>query len=125
MTPITKVLAELQELGHAAQCCQPDGFGYVLAVFEYPVDSGRFRGHRFRVGIGFQEDAYPEYPPHWLCVSSLSDNRIPQHSGFTFEGADWRVFSVPPSDVWDSLPTSQKNMKTYLRLHMTRFWDQV
>jgi len=125
MTPIEKVLAELQEVGHTAQARQPDGFGYVLAVFEYPVDSGRFRGQRFRVGIGFQEDAYPEYPPHWLCVSSLPDNRIPQHSGFTFDGADWSVFSVPPSDFWDSLPTSQKNMKTYLRLHMTRFWDQV
>lgn len=124
-TPLAKVLAELNELGYPAEECKPDGFGYALAVIEYPVRVGRYRGRSFTVGIGFQEDAYPEYPPHWLCVASLPDNQIRQHSEFTHDSAHWRAFSVPPSDFWDRLPTAQKNMKTYLLRHVTRFWGQV
>ena len=125
MTPLAKILAELNGSGYAAERCRPNNFGYDLAVIDYPVEVGRYRGQRFKVGIGFQEDAYPEYPPHWLCVATLPDSQVPQHSAFTHEGAEWRVFSVPPSDFWDALPTAQKNMKTYLQRHMTRFWNQV
>lgn len=124
-TPLAKILAELHELGFAAVECKPDDFGYALAVIEYPVQVGRYRGRNFTVGIGFQEDAYPEYPPHWLCVASLPDNQIRHHSEFTCKDAHWRAFSVPPSDFWDTLPTVEKNMKTYLWRHMPRFWDQV
>ncbi|MCY4263260.1 MAG: hypothetical protein OXE78_00150 [Gammaproteobacteria bacterium] len=124
-TPQEKILIELEGLGYDVENCKPDNFGFALALIEYPVKVGRYKGRSFKVGIGFQENAYPEYPPHWLCVASLPDSLIHQHSEFTHNGTQWRVFSAPPSDFWDDLPTVEKNMKSYLLRHMTRFWDQV
>lgn len=125
MQPLTKILVELEEIGFAAKKCEPDSFDFALAVIEYLVPVGRYRARHFKVGIGLQEEAYPEYPPHWICVESLPESNIHQHSEFTYGDANWKVFSVPPSDFWDGLPVLQKNMKTYFSRHMTRFWSQV
>ena len=125
MTVLEKACGELRELGYEPRTVRPDGFAYDLALFDYPVDTGRYKGRCLRVGIGFQENAYPEYPPHWVCVAGLSDAQIPTHSSFRYDDADWAVFSVPPNDFWDGLPSSSKNMKTYVRRHLMRFWSQV
>lgn len=125
MTALARACAEIEELGYAPRVLQAGVFPYALALIDYDVETGRYRGRRFRIGIGFQEDAYPEYPPHWICVASLPGGEVRQHSSFVHDGALWSVFSVPPSDFWDALPTARKNMKTYITRHVTRFWSQL
>ena len=34
-------------------------------------------------------------------------------------------FQFPPSDFWDALPATDKNMRTYVNRHMLRIWDQL
>ncbi len=125
MTPVENVCAELREMGYTPQLMRPAGFGHELVALDYHVKIGRYRGKRFRIGIGFQENAYPEYPPHWICVAALSDTSIQPHSSFRHEDDEWKVFSAPPSDFWDNLATAEKNMKPYFHRHLTRFWDQI
>lgn len=125
MTPLDHIVAELRELGYMPRSIRPAAFDFELATLDYHVENGRYRGSCFRIGIGFQEDAYPEYPPHWICVAAMPDTAIRMHSSFRHDGCEWSVFSVPPSDFWDNLAVGDKNMKTYLRRHLPRFWSQV
>ena len=126
MNPLEQVCTELRELGYEPTIASLPGFGAGgLVVINYEIATGRYRGRTFKVGIGFQEDAYPEYPPHFVGVANLPDPRIPVHSSHSCNNASWSMFSVPPSDFWDNLPPSDKNMKTYVRRHLARFWSQV
>ena len=77
------------------------------------------------MAIGSPENSYPDYPPHFIYVAELPDPRLPVHHSFRYNDADWSAFSVPPSDFWDTLAASEKNMKTYINLHITRFWSQI
>ena len=129
-TPVANVedtiVQELQEMGFAAQDVRIQGLGGDHAiVFNYPVEVGRHKGRAFRVGVSFQETAYPEYPPHFIWVAELQTPNLPVHSNSHHDGEEWSAFSVPPNDFWDRLPSADKNMKTYLTRHMRRFWDQV
>ena len=126
MNPLEQVCRELRELGYEPTIVSLDGFGAGgLVAVDYEVATGRHRGRTFTVSMGFQEDAYPEYPPHFIGVANLPDPRIPVHSSHRRDNDDWSMFSVPPSDFWDSLPSSEKNMTTYVRRHLARFWSQV
>ena len=126
MNPLEQVCRELRELGYEPTIVSLGGFGAGgLVAVDYEVATGRYRGRIFKVSIGFQEDAYPEYPPHFVGVANLPDPRIPVHSSHHYNNAVWSMFSVPPSDFWDNLPSSDKNMKTYVRRHLSRFWSQV
>ena len=126
MTPLEQVCRELRELGYEPTLVSPGGFGAGgLVVVDYEVITGRYKGRTFKVSIGFQEDAYPEYPPHFVGVANLADPRIPVHSSHRRGNDTWSMFSVPPSDYWDNLSSSEKNMKTYVRRHLARFWSQV
>ena len=77
------------------------------------------------IAVSFQEEGYPEYPPHFIHVKEVADAKLPEHQTFQFENARWVSFSVPPTDFWDGLPSSEKNMKTYVHRHLARFLDQV
>ncbi len=125
MQILKKILVELEEFGLNVKEFKPYDFQYPLVVIEYLVQSGRYRGQVFNLGIGFQEDTYPEYPPHWICIECLPDSKIHHHSEFTHNGSNWKVFSVPPSDFWDMLAVDEKNMKTFLNRHLARFWSQL
>lgn len=126
MTTLEKVARELRELGFIPEIRRLDGFGGgEVIVIDYPVRIGRYKGSTFRIGIGFQEDSYPEYPPHFVLVAALPSSTLPVHSVHHYDNADWSAFSVPPSDFWDTLPSSEKSMKTYLNRHLARFWSQV
>ena len=127
MTPLEKVSEELRALGFAPKIVKADQFrGDGAVVIEYPVTvDSRHKGRTFTMAIGFQEDAYPEYPPHFIYVAEFADPQIPTHSSFCCDDANWCAFSVPPSDFWDRLPSADKNMKTYVHRHLTRFWSQV
>ena len=125
MTAIEKICAELVELGFSPQRIQIVGCPAELAVVNYGVKIGRYKGDHFNVGIGFQEQGYPEYPPHWLGVAGLPHSQVTVHSSYNHCDVQWLLFSVPPSDFWDKLSSSEKNMKTYINRHVPRFWSQV
>ena len=90
-------------------------------LVDIAVEHGRYKGQTLAVGLSFQENAYPEYPPHFVHFkSSVSTNIATRHSLHEFEGESWSAYSLPPRDFWDNLESSQKNMKTYVRRHLLR-----
>lgn len=93
-------------------------------VFQYTADSGRLKGERYTVGISFQEEGYPEYPPHFIHVRDVNPLGIAPHKTHTMEGRTWHAFSLPPLDIWDT-GTFQKNMRTFKDVHMRRVWDNA
>ena len=126
MSGLEQIRTELEAIGLDPRIVLNSGFHFGgIVAFSYKASVGRFRGQTFEVGIGFQENSYPEYPPHFLCVANLSEPAVPVHSCSQIDGSSWCAFSVPPSDFWDSLPASEKNMKTYVLRHLARFWSQV
>ena len=128
MTLIEKVAEELRECRFAPQIVTTGEFGAdkVVIIPSYPVASGRFKNRCFDIAIGFQEESYPEYPPHFIYVAGLTDPKFPVHgSPFRYNDVDWLAFSVPPSDFWDALQPAMKNMKTYVNRHLARFWSQI
>ena len=126
MSALETIGAELRELGFSPAVLRIESLGGAqAAVIDYPVTTGRLRGRTFPVGLAFQEEGYPEYPPHFIWVAGLCEPRLPAHSTVHHDGAAWASFSVPPSDFWDRLPAADKNMKTYINTHLLRFWTQV
>ena len=128
MTPLEAVAAELRVLKSVTNVCivSDNGFiGHRAVSFDYAVLTGRHRNRVFTVAVGFQEDAYPEYPPHFIYVADLEAPNIRVHSSFHHAGRKWSAFSVPPSDFWDGLASTKKNMKIYIARHLGRFWSQV
>lgn len=126
MNAESQIAGELSRLGFDSEALEINGLGGNRAIaFKYTVETGRFKGSVFKVGVAFQESGYPEYPPHFVWVAGLANARLPEHSTRQYGGDRWAAFSVPPSDFWDRLSSSQKNMKTYLNKHFVRFWTQV
>ena len=126
MTPIESIHAELKDLGVEPEIVSGGGFiqNHAVTLIQQ-VQTGRFRGTTFTLAIGFQEDSYPNYPPHFIYVADLPDERFPVHVSFYHDNRHWKGFSLPPSDFWDFLPASEKNMKTYVNRHLLRFWAQI
>lgn len=116
---------ELRELGIESRVVHWTGAGGEAVIFPFVALSGRFRRTTLDIGLSFQEAAYPEYPPHFIHVRGLDAANTTRHSEHEFEGARWWSFSAPPSDFWDALEPSQKNMRTYVRRHLLRFLDQL
>lgn len=118
-----RVAEELLELGLAPRVVDFSAFrasGQAVLV-DIAVEHGRFKGQVIAVGLSFQENAYPEYPPHFVHFkSSISTSIATRHSVHDFEGENWSAYSLPPSDFWDGLDSSQRNMKTYVRRHLQR-----
>ena len=124
MTAIDKALKDLHDLNIDAVVVTDVPHGPVL-VFSHCVRNGPRQGDCYKVGISFQEDAYPEYPPHFVHVAGLEETRLTRYAEYSAEGVFWKVFSVPPSDFWDRLPGRMKNMKTYVEVHLVRFWRDI
>ena len=125
MSSLEKVSEELRQMGHSPETLQFSGTPAHAVVIDWPVENGRYKGSVFRLGIGFQEEGYPDYPPHFLLIEGLESPNIPEHSKASCDNGVWSVFSVPPNDFWDRLPSEGKNMRSYLRLHVARFWSQI
>lgn len=127
MNVLEAVCRELREMGldaspvHFEDFPQSDG----AVAFRYAVPAGRFRGQEFEVAISFQESAYPEYPPHFVHIRALAQSRLREYAHHVHRGASWWAFSLPPSDFWDGLRTEEKTMRTYVRRHLARVWDQI
>lgn len=126
MNAIETAKRELRELGFDPVVVSDPACSHgPVLVFRYPVTHGPHRGTTFRIGISFQEDAYPEYPPHFVHVADLAGSRLTRHSSYQYQQTEWSVFSLPPSDFWDGLPPADKNMRTYLHRHLARVWAQI
>ena len=103
MTPLETVAAELRAVRGVtnASIVNDSGFiGHAAVTFDYTVLTGRHKNRTFTIAVGFQEDAYPEYPPHFVYVADLRNPQIQIHSSFDHAGKNWLGFSVPPSDFW-------------------------
>ncbi len=126
MTAAEKICTELLALGFDPQVINADGFiGNTAVVLQQRVQTGRFKGKTVEFAIGFQEDGYPVYPPHFIYVADIQNPKIPVHRTFEHNNRDWSGFSVPPHDFWDGLPAPQKNMETFVNRHLLRFWSQI
>lgn len=126
--PVLEAVArELRELGLEARVVESwNGAGGAGVVFPFQVESGRFQGQTLHIGLSFQEAAYPEYPPHFVHFRNFEGTpQFTKHSEHEFEGAQWWTFSFPPSDFWDTLEPSLKNMRTYVRRHLLRVLEQL
>ena len=120
------ICGELRDMGLNPEIISGNGFVQNTAVvLHQEVPTGRFRNQIMKIAIGFQEHSYPDYPPHFIYIAELPDSQIPVHSSFDYDNCQWKSFSVPPSDFWDALPSSEKNMKTYVNRHLPRFWRQI
>ena len=125
-TDIDRVAQELKELGYSPwQTTWAEG---TMIVIDYVVEVGSRAGQRVSLGISFQGEGYPEYPPHWILVSPPISDGQTGGSDRTFtddHGRSWLAMSRPPSDLWDQLCPEQQNMRTYLHRHVRRIWSDV
>ncbi len=118
---------ELRDIGLAPRIVEFPGFSHSsrAVIFDVEVQHGRYKGAILAIAVSFQEDAYPEYPPHFVHFKSSIDTKFREHTTHVFEGERWSAYSLPPSDRWDTLETSQKNMRTYYRWHLIRLLNQL
>ena len=122
-TSIDRIRYELEEMGYGVDVRQ-DGQGEYVAEFTYTVPDGSHKGREVRMGIGMSGEGYPEYPPHWIHVSPpISDGQEIYATYRTSDGSKWLKMSRPPRDLWDDLKA--KNMKSYLGIHIRRFWRSL
>ena len=124
---LERVSDELREIGLAPRIVDFPGFpiSRQAVVFDVDVQHGRHKGEILTLALSFQENAYPEYPPHFLHLKSSISTVITRHSTHDFEGENWSAYSLPPSDFWDRLESSRKNMRTYYRRHLMRVLAQL
>ena len=126
MSAVETARRELRDLGFDPEIVTDPSCSHTpVLMFDYPVANGSHRGTTFRMGISFQEEGYPEYPPHFVHIARLQGTRLTKHSSYTYQDIEWSVFSLPPNDFWDALPPEGKNMKTYVYRHLTRVWARL
>lgn len=120
---LDQVAKELREIGIPTRIVDFPSFpsSSQAILIDVAVENGRYKGQTMTVGLSFQENSYPEYPPHFVHFrSSIETDITTRHSEHDFEGDNWSAYSLPPSDFWDRLDSSQKNMTTYVRRHLLR-----
>ena len=125
---LERVSDELRDMGLAPRIVDFPGFSVSgrAVIFDVEVRHGPCKGETLTVALSFQEDAYPEYPPHFVHLKSSICTRITtKHSTHDFEGENWSAYSLPPSDFWDKLELSRKNMKTYYQRHLMRVFARL
>ena len=126
-TAVDTVINELKDLEYSPFVIEtPVG---ITVFFEYSLPNGKYSGETVLLGISFQEQGYPEYPPHWVHFSppynnglGSSDRKYRRKDEKGIE-REFIALSRPPSDIWDKLPT--KNMQSYLDLHIYRICESL
>ena len=125
MSALESIKIELEKLNYKPEIKSSQFNNKDVLVFDYPVVSGRHGGETFKIGISMQEEGYPEYPPHFIHIYNIQNTNLTTHDQYNENNGTWKVFSVPPSDIWDKLPLEEKTMKTYMHTHLARIWDQI
>ena len=121
---LEKIENELKGLGYSPFHIDNTPAGKAIAI-EYTIQIGKYTGKKVFLGFSFQEEGYPEYPPHWIHISPAYDDKlggathIYKYPDKTGAQKEWLALSRPPKELWDDLPT--KHMRNYLNLHITRF----
>ena len=117
-----RVREELESLDYKTQTFNtPMG---VVVAFNYTIETGSHKGKPVLVGVSFQEEGYPEYPPHWIHVSPpTADGRAGAVQTYEIEGRPWLAMSRPPGRLWDQLPT--KHMYGFINEHVRKIWKDV
>ena len=125
MSGIERIISELQNLGYDPFPVNDTPQGSAVFI-RYEVPTGKYRGAKVFLGFSFQEEGYPEYPPHWIHISpsDYNDGLGGASNSYQFKDdqgieRDCITFSRPPNDIWDKLPT--KHMRHYLDQHISRF----
>ena len=119
---ILKVRAELISLGY--ELFEFDWQNGRVVAFQYTIEAGSNTGTSVLVGLSFQEEGYPEYPPHWVHVSPpIADHHGGGHAYHTDDGREWLAMSRAPGTAWDRL--LQKDMGSYVAEHLRRIWREV
>ena len=120
---IDRVQQELEALGYRTSLF--DSQQGTVVSFKYTIEAGSHRGTQAMVGLSFQEEGYPEYPPHWIHVTPpIEDGKGGSAGTYTdSQGRTWLAMSRPPGDLWDRLPT--RHMGAYISEHLRRIWKDV
>ncbi len=124
---LNQVAEELRQIGFTPKIVEFTNFGASnhAVLIDIDVKHGRYKDQSITIGLSFQENVYPEYPPHFVHLKSMIHSNFSRHAIHEFEGEEWSAYSLPPSDFWDSLASSQKNMKTYYLKHILRILEQL
>ena len=125
---LEQVAEELRDIGLESRIVDFPSFpaSRRAVVLDIDVQHGRYKDDTLTLALSFQENAYPEYPPHFVHLkSSISTAIATRHSTHDFEGEEWSAYSLPPSDFWDRLGSSEKNMRTYYQRHLLRVLAQI
>ena len=125
---LEQVLEELRSVGLTPKIVDFTDFpiSRQAIAFDIRVQHGRYKGKTLTLALSFQENTYPEYPPHFIHFkSSVSTAIATKHCIHNFEGESWSAYSLPPSDFWDRLESSQKNMRTCYKRHLFRVLAQL
>lgn len=124
---LEKIVEELHQIGYSAKVVDFPNFGPSpqAVLIDILVPTGRYKGQELTIGISFQEEAYPEYPPHFVHLKSTIQTHFTRNGEHEFEGDEWYAYSWPPSDFWDSLDQSKKNMNYYFQRHLLRVFSQL
>ena len=120
---IDRVKAELESLGY--RTAEYDSSQGRVVSFCYEIEAGSRRGEQVMVGVSFQEEGYPEYPPHWIHVTPpIPDGKAGVLQSYRdSSGREWLAMSRPPGDLWDRIPT--KHMRAYISEHLRRIWKDT
>ena len=117
-----RIQQELVSLGYETQTFN-SGMGDIVA-FNYIIETGTHKGEPVLVGVSFQEEGYPDYPPHWIHVSPpIDDGRGGSVQTYEESGRPWLAMSRPPGRIWDQLPT--KHMYGFISEHLRKIWKDV
>lgn len=117
---VNRVKRELESLGYKTALF--DSAQGKVVSFKYTMETGSHKGERVLLGVSFQEEGYPEYPPHWVHVSpAIDDGKGGSVQKYRdAQGREWIAMSRPPGEIWDRLPT--KHMGAYIDEHLRRLW---
>ena len=119
---VNQVEKELQFLGYKTQQFSTS-IGLVV-VFNYTIEVGSHKGTPVSLGVSFQEEGYPDYPPHWIHISPpIDDGKGGSTQTYERDGRQWLAMSRPPGRLWDQLRT--KHMQGYISEHLRRIWKDV
>ena len=119
---VNRVQEELRSLGYKTQQFNTH-IGLVVA-FNYTIETGSHKGMPVLVGVSFQDEGYPDYPPHWVHVSPpIADGKGGSTQNYETAGHEWLAMSRPPGRVWDQLPT--KHMYAYINEHLRGIWKDI
>ena len=120
---VDTVKSELSDLGYETKVIESPN-GRTIVSFPYTIEMGPHKGTHVVAGVAFHpgEEGYPEYPPHWVCVTPpLNDGKGGAVEDFQDDqGRKWLAMSRPPKDIWDKL--TPRDMKGYIREHLSRVW---